>query len=119
MKSLKVHKGVIVEKVVRRHNLSLTTISGRMNVDRRTLYNWFKRENLHNKIILQLGEILGYDFSADFQDLEILKDISTYKEPMYPITETSQYWMLKYLELLETYNAFAEMKTSDRVTALE
>ena len=105
-----VHKGSIVEKVIRRHNLSLTTISGRMNINRRTMYNWFSKENLSDKIIVQLGEVLGYDFSADFRDLENVKNISTYKEPEYPLTGSSQYWMLKYIELLEKYNALAETK---------
>ena len=104
MQTLIIHKGFIVEKVVRKHNLSLTTISDRMNVNRRTMYNWFSKENLHDKIILQLGEVLGYDFSADIPNLESIKDISTYIEPENPIRVTSEYWMLKYIELLEKYN---------------
>ena len=110
----KTHAGLIVEKAVRRHHLSISTISRKMTVDRRTIYNWFKKEDLSLKIIGQIGQVLDYDFSEDFQGMESLKDISTYNEPVfiqqpvYPITGSSQYWMLKYIELLEKYNALSE-----------
>ena len=74
------------------------------------MYNWFSKKDLSDKIIVQLGEVLGYDFSVDFRDLENVKDISSYKEPEFPLTGSSQYWMLKYIELLEKYNALAESK---------
>jgi plasmid maintenance system antidote protein VapI len=120
----KTHAGSIVEKAIRRHHLSISTISRKMTVDRRTIYNWFKKEDLSSKIIGRIGQVLDYDFSEDFQNMTVPRDISTYKEPVsimepeYPLTGSSQYWMLKYIELLEKYNALSESMSSAKIVEL-
>ena len=105
------HAGSIIEKVVRRQNVSISSLSRKMNVNRRTLYNWFNQKTLPSQLIGQIGHALGYDFSADFSgslddsELTIMQNVSfSLQQSENSGMKTSQYWMLKYIELLEKYN---------------
>ena len=100
------HAGSVIEKTIRRHHLSITTISRKMNIHRRTLYNWFNKKELPYTVIIELGKVLDHDFSEDLA----LEDITTYKEnliiqkPKKSTIDKYQYWMFKYLELLNKYS---------------
>ncbi|MBC7914288.1 MAG: hypothetical protein H7Y07_09205 [Pyrinomonadaceae bacterium] len=86
-----------------------------MKVNRRTIYNWFKRPDLPFIILNEIGHILNHDFSIDFPDMKNIKDSTSFREnlnilqPVYSKADTYQYWMLKYLELLERYNKLTEI----------
>ncbi|WP_036677950.1 helix-turn-helix domain-containing protein [Daejeonella oryzae] len=107
-----VHAGSIIEKVVRRKNVSISSLSRKLNVNRRTLYNWFNQETLPSKLIGKIGHNLGHDFSLEFSsalsgpDLKIIEDVTmSMQRSENENAETYQYWMCKYIELLEKYNA--------------
>jgi len=100
--------GEIVELAVRRQNINISQLSKRLNVNRRTLYNWFRQKKLHSDVIMEIGKAIHYDFSKDFEGELIClgydQDLDTPQ-----IQESSNdanavfYWMEKYIALLEDY----------------
>lgn len=103
------NKGEIVERVIRRNNLSISELSRRLRVSRRSIYNWFGQADLSLDVICKIGEILDYDFSADFPDLSIRKKNRLFDgNHLESQDETQQYsasyWRDKYINLLEKHN---------------
>ncbi|PTS92675.1 hypothetical protein DBR11_26475 [Pedobacter sp. HMWF019] len=98
--------GEIVELAVRRQNINISELSRRLQINRRTLYNWFQQKKLPSEVIYSIGNAIEYDFSADFH--ESLKNI---KPPSHTGSKESKeiqansinYWMEKYISLLEDY----------------
>lgn len=101
------HRGEIVENVVRRSGYSLTKLASKLEVSRNTLYNKFKRADLSYRFIIELGGIIHYDFTHDFPELQqedqFVKedDISNLNKN----TETEN----KHIELLERHIRLLEL----------
>lgn len=113
------HNGEIVELVIRRDNISISELSRRLNVSRRSVYNWFTQENLSLNIISKIGEVLDHDFSTDFPELAetSARKISSYNFRDGEISDEAslnsvQYWRDKYIDLLEKHNDFLSRNTS-------
>lgn len=113
------HRGEIVESIVRRNHVGLSEISRKIGISRRTIYNWFKNENLSISDIIKIGVIIDYDFSNEFPALIFEKGLSTIKtQELKPLSTDNKnqamyYWMEKYISLLEQYNEILCCK-SDR-----
>lgn len=100
--------GAIVEKQVRLSMVSITDVSKSLNVNRRTLYNWFSKPVIPEYVILNIGECIGYDFSRQIPQLADSKSLFSGRVGIgYPKEEDSAYKM-KYLHLLEKYNLALE-----------
>jgi transcriptional regulator with XRE-family HTH domain len=110
--SPKSHMGEILEHVVRRDRMGISELARRLNVSRRTMYNWFEMDRLSIEIIRRIGLVIGHDFSAEFPeefakksdyvDGESFADIQNSLEP--PPTAV-YYWMDRYIKLLEKFNS--------------
>ena len=103
------NNGEIVELVIRRHGLSITEVSRRLQVSRRSVYNWFTQQNLSLNIICRIGEILDYDFSIDMPDLfnnseDQKANKQHFKQTMGDYQNSASYWRNKYISLLEKHN---------------
>jgi len=100
--------GEIVELAIRRQEFSITELSRRLGVNRRSLYNWFTRKDLHPDLILQIGRIINYDFYPHFEngffgfDREHALTMQVPKTHQMP-EDLTFYWMGKYIDLLEEY----------------
>ncbi|KAA8482056.1 hypothetical protein BDE36_1173 [Arcticibacter tournemirensis] len=104
----RIHMGEIVEKQVRLSMVSITEVSKSLNVNRRTLYNWFSKPVIPAPVILNIGECIGYDFSTLIPQIAESKALFTPRPGIgYPREEESAYKM-KYLHLLEKYNLALE-----------
>ena len=106
---MEVNAGAIVEHAIRRQNVNISELSRKMNVNRRTLYNWFQQKSLNADVIHGIGEVINYDFSKDFKE-ELNAEASKVKEKMPDSVKTESvhsenvyYWMEKYILLLEDY----------------
>lgn len=107
----KLHMGEILEHVVRRDRMGISELARRLNVSRRTMYNWFEMDRLSIEIIRRIGLVIGHDFSAEFPeefakksdyvDGESFTDIQNSLDP--PPTAV-YYWMDRYIKLLEKFN---------------
>ena len=116
--SPKVHMGEILEHVVRRDRMGISELARRLNVSRRTMYNWFEMDRLSIEIIRRIGLVIGHDFSAEFPeefakksdyvDGESFTDMQNSLES--PPTAV-YYWMDKYIKLLEKFNSALSHET--------
>lgn len=110
------HRGRIVEHIVRQDALSIIEISRRLDISRRTLYNWFDCEALDIGVITKIGNAISHDFSHEFPDefnesnalkYEKMKNIDdAFNGPDNPI----YHWMYKYIQILEKLSETLERK---------
>jgi predicted transcriptional regulator len=105
-----VHRGEILERVVKQSSLSIKTVITRMNISRTTFYNHINKKDLSLDIIAKYGRIIGYDFSADFPEIKRTEAFINTKEPKTfeeAIAERNT-WREKYYDVLEKYNTCME-----------
>ncbi len=99
--------GQILERVVRRDRMGISELSRKLNVSRRTIYNWFDQQNLDPILLLKIGNIIEYDFAQDLPENFFIKyNHLTSKPEEEHQDELKQvyFWMNKYIHLLEKYN---------------
>jgi AraC-like DNA-binding protein len=91
-----IHRGEIVEKIVRRSGYSLIKLSSHLAISRNTLYNRFRSADLSWHFISEVGKFIHHDFTLEFPELK--------EEPglidQNAICRTEG----KYVRLLEKYN---------------
>jgi len=105
------HRGQIVEKIIRRSGYSITRLAKKLGISRNTLYNRFESSNLGYRFIMEVGNVIHYDFTVDFpemkEEIELMGDI-----PIRSIDrETVELWKAegKYIVLLEKYTKLLGM----------
>ncbi|MEJ6981371.1 helix-turn-helix transcriptional regulator [Pedobacter sp. P351] len=104
-------KGEILEQVIRRNHISISELSRKLNVSRRSVYNWFNQERLSRDIVYKIGTVLNHDFSAEFPDLfdsspRVNTQINGNTGTEVNELELVTYWRNKYITLLEQHNNF-------------
>lgn len=109
---MKHNAGEIVELAVRRQNVNISELSRQLHVHRRTLYNWFGQKKLHTDVIFEIGKVINYDFSSDFEGELVgmgYKEEPNHKGDIHTDQSNSvYYWMEKYITLLEDYKKLAQ-----------
>jgi hypothetical protein len=113
---MQLHSGEIVEMAVRRKGVSISELSRRMHVNRRSIYNWFQQRVLKIETICEIGYIIGYDFSQDFPDdftqqgFAIMENlIESGKKNTAESANSVHFWMTKYINVLEKYNELLQV----------
>lgn len=97
------HHGEIIEKAVRKGGHSITDVARLVQVNRRSVYNWFGQRRLRPDIILRVGSVIQYDFSKDIPNLQ--------EEESFEFeTSEEREWKEKYIGLLEKYNELLQKK---------
>lgn len=106
--------GKIIERVVRRDHVRISELSRKLHVSRRTIYNWFNQESLSFEIICKIGAAIMHDFSNEFPeefariDKEMGDDMNASGNNDHlsgaATSGSVEYWMSKYIKLLEKYN---------------
>jgi predicted transcriptional regulator len=94
------HNGQTIEKAIRRSNISIAELARIIDVNRRTLYNWFEEEKLKTEVIQKIGNVLNHDFSKELPERSFLKVSQTYNSDFNELNQ----WKEKYIHLLEQYN---------------
>lgn len=115
--------GEIIELAVRRQNVNISELSKQLNVNRRTLYNWFRQKKLHTDIILEIGKAINYDFSNDFEGELICFGHNeapnlSQKDDNFNSNSTVYYWMQKYIALLEDYKRLVRKQDIQNIFSL-
>ncbi|TFF33279.1 HTH domain-containing protein [Mucilaginibacter psychrotolerans] len=104
------HYGQIVEYIVRKNGYSITDLAVELNVNRRTIYNYFQNKTVKYDVIYKIGLIVRHDFSKDFPELftsdqfEINQRSRPVVDSLSSVSSDSNYWQDKYIQLLEAYN---------------
>lgn len=101
------HNGEIVELIVRRNKISISELSRKLDVSRKSIYNWFKKEDLSIEVINRIGEILNHNFVNELPEKyeELHKQLKKLKsdKSTSPDPDLALYWKNKYINLLESY----------------
>ena len=64
-----IHRGEIVEHVIRESGYSITNIAQKLGKSRRWMYLLFDNPNIPIDLILQIGKIIYHDFSLEFPEV--------------------------------------------------
>lgn len=102
------HAGRLVESIIRKQGHNISQLARYMKISRCTLYHWFEHDNLPFEILVRIGSCINYDFSSDFPEVFSLNpktrsERNSLQDP-YVENENVDYWMKKYILLLEKYN---------------
>jgi len=112
------HNGEIIELVIRRDKISISELSRKLKVSRKSIYNWFKKEHLSIEVINRIGEVLNHDFTKElpekYEELNLeLNKLKQESESFDGFDENlTHYWKTKYINLLESYTSLLIKKRS-------
>lgn len=105
------HRGHMVEKVVRQSGYSITRLAKKLGMSRNTLYNRFSNPNIGYRFIMDVGNVIHYDFGIDFP--EIKAEIEIAGEAVTSTMDRGTAELLrvdrKYIRLLEKYQKLLEI----------
>lgn len=110
-----IHRGEIVEKIVRERGYPISKIAKRMGKSRRHVYNLFESSSIPFDVIAEIGTIIGYDFAINFKELRPyearglteagrVESFSTGQEELLYCKRELESVKNKYIRLLEQYN---------------
>lgn len=99
--------GELLERAIRRKGLNITEIASSMNVTRRTLYNWFKKDVIDKDIMERLSGIVIYEVTSD-KPVMVNNDM----EGPQIIIKDEAYWQDRYIDLLERYSSLLAKSTT-------
>jgi transcriptional regulator with XRE-family HTH domain len=117
------HYGQILERAIRRNGNSISDVARLMNINRRSVYNWFNQSQLKAEIFYKIGRVINYDFSVDLPHLFTPEDfvknqgLAVNKEGELTQEPNENNWQEKYIDLLEKYNALlSEILLIDQIS---
>lgn len=99
------HRGEILKEVIYKSGVPITELATRMGKSRRWMYLMFENSNVSLDVVLQIGEIIHYDFTDEIKEFspsqKVLEksSLNSKKENL-----DAEYWKNKYLNLLEDYH---------------
>ena len=99
------HRGELLKKAIKESGMPVTKIHKSLNKSRRWLYNQYENSDVMLDVLIKVGKIIHYDFSADVTELRATNAPSSFQdsgELPYP-SENAAFWKDKYLRLLEEY----------------
>ncbi|AMR33532.1 hypothetical protein A0256_19940 [Mucilaginibacter sp. PAMC 26640] len=104
------HHGKIIEYTLRKNDYNISDLAKSMNVNRRTLYNWFAHEKIKKDIVFRIGCIIRHDFSKQFPEMFTSDDFNVINLPKTKqmLGDEDNFWKNKYMALLNEYNRIAE-----------
>lgn len=108
-----IHRGQLVEKIVRKSGYSLTKLAEKLKISRNTLYNRFNDPHLGYGFIVRVGNIIYYDFTFDFP--EIKKEIDLLGEVPIAVPQkedgAAELWRIeaKYIQLVNKYDRLLDI----------
>lgn len=107
------HHGALLADVIRRRNTNISELCRKIKVNRRTLYNWFRREKLDPEVIFRIGNVIHYDFSKEFET-EFLQNKIHYSDQgsieSHFLDKSVTYWQNKCESLMQQYVAYSGAK---------
>lgn len=114
------HRGEILERVVKQSSLTIKQVASRMGISRSSYYNHIKEKDLSLDTIAKYGKVIGYDFSVEFPEIKRTESFISTKEPSTleeAIAERNT-WREKYYSILEKYNKCIEERLDNQNNSL-
>ncbi|TWR28835.1 TetR/AcrR family transcriptional regulator [Mucilaginibacter pallidiroseus] len=104
------HNGQITEYLVRKNGFSITELAQALNVNRRSIYNYFQNKHLKYEVILKIGRVIRHDFSSEFPEYFTSEEFDVPIKQYSPNSISAQnqsiedeLWKDKYIDLLEKH----------------
>jgi hypothetical protein len=100
------NKGDVIERIVRT-KIGISELSRILHVSRTSIYNWFEHGHLNLDTICKIGQAINHDFANEFPEEFANANLHHPTDTTSEKTDESysiQYWMNKYISLLEKYN---------------
>jgi len=100
------NKGDVIERIVRT-KIGISELSRILHVSRTSIYNWFEHGHLNLDTICKIGQAINHDFANEFPEEFANANLHHTNDTAPEKTDESysiQYWMNKYISLLEKYN---------------
>ncbi|SMC95248.1 helix-turn-helix transcriptional regulator [Pedobacter nyackensis] len=100
------NKGDVIERIVRT-KIGISELSRILHVSRTSIYNWFEHGHLNLDTICKIGQAINHDFANEFPEEFANAHLHHPTETTSEKTDENysiQYWMNKYISLLEKYN---------------
>jgi hypothetical protein len=104
-----IHRGKILQAAVEDKGINIDVLTKKAGYSRGAYYNHIKKADLPDKILEKYARVIQYDFSEDIPDFKA----SVTAEPEMPYLtkphsleeaiEQRDYYITKYIELLEEY----------------
>ena len=121
---MELHHGQTVERIIRRNGYSIAELARIIQVNRRSVYNWFNQRHLKPEIIFRIGSVLNHDFSSEFPSLFVKGE--TIGKSTVHYTESVENapglggsnWKDEYIDLLEKYNELLHLCIKNKSTIL-
>ena len=108
------HKGEIIEKAVRASGYPISKLAKKLGKSRKWMYLQFENQNVSIDYIIEIGEIIHYDFLEEINELRRYKNVFN-NSPLKNKVEDVEYWKDKYLKLLEKHNLLITQKIKDYI----
>lgn len=70
------YRGKVVHKAIKRSGYKFISVAKQLGISRPTLYKNLKKSHLTDRFLINLGDIIHYDFAKEFPNL---KDSLLYK----------------------------------------
>ena len=107
--SRNIHRGALLERVVRESGTNISKMVQRMGIARGTYYNHKNDPDLSLEQLAEYSKVLKYDFSADLPEMKryILEEPEVpYVTPktMEEAIEQRDYWRERYFKKAEEFN---------------
>jgi predicted transcriptional regulator len=98
------HMGTLLEHVVRKKGINITELAKSLKVSRRTIYSWFKQEQLNQNILHRISDIISENIFEINEELKADIQQSADEGFEHNTARNDDYWKDKYLDLLERYS---------------
>jgi AraC-like DNA-binding protein len=104
----KLHNGEIVEKILRNSDYSLKRIAKALNLSRTTLYKRFTEVSLSYEFILEVGQIIDFDFSTVLPGLKNKYTTPSSQNTLFKIERKHRLLEKRYNKLLAITKKIAQ-----------
>lgn len=106
---MKKHVGKQLEDAVRASEWSITALAQKLNLSRKTIYNYFENPDLEEYIVKRFEHVLHvYILQGNNENGSVQETTPIHHQ--YHTEGSAQFWKDKYLDLLEKYTALLELK---------
>ncbi|WP_316753539.1 hypothetical protein [Pedobacter gandavensis] len=99
----------LIERVVR-NKISISELSRILDVSRTSIYNWFQQKQIGIDVVCKIGSAIDHDFGNEFPEAfakegdRIMENLTRERmEDEQYYSNSVQYWMKKYIILLEKH----------------
>lgn len=105
---MKKHVGKRLEGAVRASEWSITALAQKLNLSRKTIYNYLENPDLEDYIVKRFEQVLHVYILSESESVGFVNEnAETYVSKGHE--GSSQLWKDKYLDLLEKYSALLEL----------